>query len=62
MRRVLAAESGQEAVLLMNRFAPHPGEVVQRVGDFTCYSQLMARGPIGAACISGETVVRFSFY
>jgi hypothetical protein len=58
----VAEMSCGEAARLTGRFAPHPSDVVERLGDFTCYSLLMPRQFLRVVCMSGPQVFRFNFY
>jgi hypothetical protein len=58
----VARMSCDEALPLLAKFVPHSGEVVERLDGYTCYSVLMPRRVIRAACVSGTRVFRFNFY
>lgn len=58
----VAEVSCEEAARLTRAFAPHPSDVVQTIGDFTCYSLLMPGRFLRVVCASGPRVFRFNFY
>jgi hypothetical protein len=59
--RVAGSLTCKAAVPLVKGFAPHPGETVQRLHGFTCYSRPVPRHEILAVCIDGDRVFRFKF-
>lgn len=59
--RVAGSITCDDARPLVKGFAPHPGETVQRLHGFTCYSKLVPRREILAVCIDGDRVFRFKF-
>jgi hypothetical protein len=59
--RVAGSITCEAARPLVKGFAPHPGETVQRLHGFTCYSRLVPRDAITAVCINGDRVFRFKF-
>jgi hypothetical protein len=59
--RVAGSISCEAARPLVKGFAPHPGETVQRLHGFTCFSRPVPRREILAVCIDGDRVFRFKF-
>jgi hypothetical protein len=55
----VAGMSCEQARPLVRGFAPHPGETVQQLHGFTCYSHLIPRRTLRVVCIHDARVFRF---